>query len=182
MEQRPRPRERRTQGMSGDAFVDAAQQNSAQSPGTTHRVRTIFSDEPTSSDAVRVCLRWCRRTALERRGLCGLVRGVDPRLHWFRGAGRARFGLGCAQVVDEGGLSLGQLKAAHQRPGGVGEPDRSACALFVLDVCCRCGGDRTRSATRASSGSPMRSSPTTTSNTWVTPHDRHVRAETAGAR
>ncbi len=168
--------------MSGDAFVYATQQNSAQLPVRRTGFRSVFSDDPTSSDAVRVCLRWCRRTALERRGLCGLVRGVDPRLHWFRGAGRARFGLGCAQVVDEGGLSLGQLKAAHQRPGGVGEPDRSACALFVLDVCCRCGGDRTRSATRASSGSPMRSSPTTTSNTWVTPHDRHVRAETAGAR
>jgi len=60
------------------------------------------------------------------------VRGVDPRLHWFRGAGRARFGLGCAQVVDGGGLSLGQLKAAHQRPGGVGEPDRGVCALVRI--------------------------------------------------
>jgi len=41
------------------------------------------------------------------------------------------------------------------------------------------GGGRTRSATRASSGSPMRSSPMATSSTWVTPHDRYTRAETA---
>jgi len=29
--------------------------------------RTVFCDDPTSSDAVRVCLSWCHRTGLKVR-------------------------------------------------------------------------------------------------------------------
>ncbi len=112
-------------------------------PGTAHRVSDRLLRR---TDLDGCCSSLSRLVSSQKLGfasphaLCGLVRGVDPRLHWFRGARRARFGLGGAQVVDDGGLSLGQLKAAHQCPGGVGESDRSACALFVLDVCRRRGG------------------------------------------